>query len=51
MSKKYVIRDIVDRVGDSFFADLIYGLNIYDHVKDALEVAVAASCLKAHDYR
>ncbi len=48
LSSKYEIRDIVDRVGggDSFAAGLIYGLNKYDRVQDALEFAIAASCLK-----
>ncbi len=48
LSKKYEITDIVDRVGggDSFSAGLIYGLNNYKSKKDALEFAVAASCLK-----
>ncbi len=48
LSRKYEIRDIVDRVGggDSFAAGLIYGLNAYDNTKQALEFAVAASCLK-----
>ena len=48
LSKKYEIRDIVDRVGggDSFVAGLIYGLNTYDSKQEALEFAVAASCLK-----
>ena len=48
VSKKYEIRDIIDRVGggDSFAGGLIYGLNKYDNHKDALEFAVAASCLK-----
>jgi len=47
-SKKYEIRDIVDRVGggDSFAGGLIYGLNTYDSKQSALEFAVAASCLK-----
>ena len=47
-SKHYQISDIVDRVGggDSFSAGLIYGLNHYDSHKQALEFAVAASCLK-----
>jgi 2-dehydro-3-deoxygluconokinase len=47
VSRKYAITDIVDRVGggDSFSGGLIYGLNAYDE-KDALEFAVAASCLK-----
>lgn len=48
LSRKYDITDIVDRVGggDSFAAGLIYGLNHYESGKDALEFAVAASCLK-----
>ncbi len=48
VSKKYEIRDIVDRVGggDSFAGGLIYGLNHYEGLQDALEFAVAASCLK-----
>lgn len=48
VSKKYEIRDIVDRVGggDSFGGGLIYGLNNYKDRQDALEFAVAASCLK-----
>jgi 2-dehydro-3-deoxygluconokinase len=46
-SKKYNIR-IVDRVGggDSFSAGLIYGLSSGMNNQDALEFAVAASCLK-----
>lgn len=48
LSRKYEIRDIVDRVGggDSFAAGLIYGLNTYEDKQEALEFAVAASCLK-----
>ena len=48
VSKKYEIRDIIDRVGggDSFAGGLIYGLNYYEDKKQALEFAVAASCLK-----
>lgn len=47
-SKKYEIRDIIDRVGggDSFAGGLIYGLNNYEDKQQALEFAVAASCLK-----
>ncbi|MFR1365749.1 PfkB family carbohydrate kinase [Lentihominibacter sp.] len=46
-SKQYDVR-IVDRVGggDSFGAGLIYGLYSGMKDKDALEFAVAASCLK-----
>ena len=48
VSKKYEIRRIVDRVGggDSFAGGLIYGLNTYESKQQALEFAVAASCLK-----
>lgn len=44
----YQITHIVDRVGggDSFMGGLIYGLNSYDNDQDALNFAVAASCLK-----
>jgi len=47
ISKKYEIRNIVDRVGagDTFAAGLIYGFNNLDNDKEALEFAVAASCL------
>ena len=46
-SKRYDIQ-IVDRVGggDSFASGLIYGLLTKDDTRDALEFAVAASCLK-----
>ena len=48
VSRKYDIRDIVDRVGsgDSFAAGLIYGLTNLPTPQEALEFAVAASCLK-----
>jgi 2-dehydro-3-deoxygluconokinase len=44
----YDITSIVDRVGggDSFCGGLIYGLRTYDNVQQALNFAVAASCLK-----
>ena len=47
ISKKYEIHNIVDRVGggDAFAAGLIYGLNRLSDDKEALEFAVAASCL------
>lgn len=47
VSKKYDIRDIVDRVGtgDTFAAGLIYGINNLGSDQEALEFAVAASCL------
>lgn len=48
VSKKYEIRDIIDRVGggDSFAGGLIYGLNTYENKQQAIEFAAAASCLK-----
>ena len=48
ISTHYQIDDIVDRVGggDAFSAGLIYGLNRYKTNQEALEFAVAASCLK-----
>ena len=48
VSRKYEMYDIVDRVGggDSFAGGLIYGLNVLGDDKEALEFAVAASCLK-----
>ena len=47
-SRNYEINDIIDRVGggDAFSAGLIFGLNNYDDHRQALEFAVAASCLK-----
>ena len=48
VSKKYEITNILDRVGggDSFAGGLIYGLNRWNNHQEALEFAVAASCLK-----
>jgi 2-dehydro-3-deoxygluconokinase len=48
LSRAFEITHIVDRVGtgDSFAAGLIYGLQKLPTHKDALEFAVAASCLK-----
>jgi len=48
LSMQYEITDIVDRVGggDSFASGLICGLNTYPDKQQALEFAVAASCLK-----
>lgn len=48
LSRRYEIRDIVDRVGggDSFASALIFGLNAYEDRQQSLEFAVAASCLK-----
>jgi len=46
-SKKYEINNIIDRVGggDAFAAGLIYGFDNLNSDKEALEFAVAASCL------
>jgi 2-dehydro-3-deoxygluconokinase len=48
VSRRYDITHIVDRVGggDSFAAGLIYGLLNLPTRREALEFAVAASCLK-----
>ncbi len=48
LSRHYDITHIVDRVGggDSFAGGLIYGLLALPSHNDALEFAVAASCLK-----
>ena len=48
MSRSYEITHIVDRVGggDCFAAGLIYGLQALPTHQEALEFAVAASCLK-----
>jgi len=48
LSRHYEMTDIVDRVGggDSFASGLIAGLNLYSDAQQALEFAVAASCLK-----
>jgi 2-dehydro-3-deoxygluconokinase len=47
-SRNYDITHIVDRVGagDSFSGGLIWGLQTLSSQRDALEFAVAASCLK-----
>ncbi len=48
ISKHYEITDVIDRVGtgDAFAAGLIYGMNNSMPDQEALEFAVAASCLK-----
>ena len=48
LSRHYDITHIVDRVGggDCFAGGLIYGLNALGSHQEALEFAVAASCLK-----
>ncbi|MGI9321785.1 MAG: PfkB family carbohydrate kinase, partial [Thiogranum sp.] len=48
LSRHYEITDIIDRVGggDSFASGFIGGLNLYEDRQQALEFAVAASCLK-----
>jgi len=47
ISKKYEINNIIDRVGggDTFASGLIYGFNNLHSDRQALEFAVAASCL------
>jgi 2-dehydro-3-deoxygluconokinase len=52
LSRAYDIKNIVDRVGtgDSFAAGLIYGLQRLSSHQDALEFAVATSCLKHSIY-
>ena len=47
-SRRYDIRDIVDRVGsgDAFAAGLLFGLYGETSSRDSLEFATAASCLK-----
>jgi 2-dehydro-3-deoxygluconokinase len=48
VSRGYEITHIVDRVGagDAFAAGLIYGFQVLPSHQDALEFAVATSCLK-----
>jgi len=48
VSRHYEITHIVDRVGggDAFAGGLIYGLQALASPQEALEFAVAASCLK-----
>ncbi len=48
LSRRYEITDIVDRVGsgDSFAGGLVFGLQALGSHQEALEFAVAASCLK-----
>lgn len=48
LSRYYEITNIVDRVGggDTFGGGLIFGLQTHGSHQDALEFAVAASCLK-----
>jgi len=48
VSRHYEITHIVDRVGggDAFAGGLIYGLQALGGAQEALEFAVAASCLK-----
>jgi 2-dehydro-3-deoxygluconokinase len=45
---RYEIAHVVDRIGagDAFAAGLIHGLDIFSSDRDALEFALAASCLK-----
>ena len=48
VSTHYEVKDIVDRVGtgDAFAAGLIHGMSAGFEIQEALEFAVAASCLK-----
>ena len=48
LSRHYEITNIVDRVGsgDSFSGGLIFGLQTHESHQEALEFAVATSCLK-----
>jgi 2-dehydro-3-deoxygluconokinase len=48
VGSEYDIPDIVDRVGsgDAFAAGLIHGLTAFSSDREAMEFAVAASCLK-----
>jgi len=48
---RYDIAAVVDRIGagDAFSAGLIHGLDLYTQAGEALEFAIAASCLK-HSY-
>ena len=48
VSKKYEIRNIVDRIGggDSFGSGLIWGLNNLEGPQAAIEFAAAAAALK-----
>lgn len=48
VSRRYEVEDVVDRVGtgDAFAAGLIYGMIQGKTLSEALEFAVAASCLK-----
>lgn len=48
LSRHYDMTNIIDRVGggDSFASGLIAGLSLYEGHQQALEFAVAASCLK-----
>lgn len=45
---RYEIADIVDRIGagDAFAAGLIHGFDIFSSDQEALDFAIAASCLK-----
>jgi 2-dehydro-3-deoxygluconokinase len=45
---RYEITDIVDRIGsgDAFAAGLIHGIDVFPDDEEALEFAIASSCLK-----
>ncbi|WP_028330649.1 sugar kinase [Brachyspira alvinipulli] len=47
-SKKYYIKNIVDRIGtgDSFAAGILSGIQLFDNYQDILEFAAASFCIK-----
>ncbi|AFR70243.1 PfkB family carbohydrate kinase [Brachyspira pilosicoli B2904] len=47
-SKKYYIKNIIDRIGtgDSFAAGILSGIYLFDNYKDILEFATASFCIK-----
>lgn len=49
VSKKFDIRNIVDRVGmgDAFTAGLLYGINSLESEKEAVDFAISACCIKS----
>ncbi len=47
-SKKYYIKNIIDRIGtgDSFAAGILSGIHFFDNYQDILEFAAASFCIK-----
>ncbi|WP_300370815.1 sugar kinase [Brachyspira sp.] len=47
-SKKYYIKNIIDRIGtgDSFAAGILSGIHLFDNYQDILEFAAASFCIK-----